>query len=109
MDFLNTDDVFVLGKSSEVDVFLPGKLCRSRRSISPLVFQVTHQGRYQDDGHMCSCSTGLAVFLAVEEHRVSSLNAQRQDERFQDVHHVYLPATAKDMVGRVLLLGSSAT
>ena len=47
---------------------------------------------------MCSCSTALADLLAIEEYRVSNENVEEQDERFQDVHHLYLPVTAKDMV-----------
>ena len=47
--------------------------------------------------------------LAVEEHRVSTASVEKQYERFQDVHHPYLPAEAKDHVGRVFLLGPLAT
>ena len=45
---------------------------------------------------MCSCSTRFVVLLAVGEHRVSNANVEEQDERFQDDHHLHLPATAKD-------------
>ena len=41
-----------------------------------------------DNRHKCSCATGLVVFLAVEEQRVSSVNAEEQGERFQDARHL---------------------
>ena len=70
-----------LDKSSEVDVFFP---------------EWRVEDRHQEYGHTCSHSTGLAVFLVVEEHRVSSVNVQDRDGRFQDAHHLCLPVTAKD-------------
>ena len=44
MNFLNTNDVVVLGKSSEVDVLFSLECCGENRDPrSPLVFQVTHR------------------------------------------------------------------
>ena len=62
-----------LVKSSEVDVFFS---------------EWRVEDRHQEYGHTCSYSTGLAVFLVVEEHRVSSVNVQDRHERFQDAHHL---------------------
>ena len=35
-------------------------------------------------------------FWLLKEHRVSSVNVQDGDGRFQDAHHLCLPVTAKD-------------
>ena len=56
---------------------------------------------------MCFWSIGLAALLVVEEHRVSNENVE--DERFQDVHHLHLPATANDEIERLLLMEPMAT
>ena len=40
------------------------------------------EDRHQEYGHTCSYSAGLAVFLVVEEHRVSSVNVQDRDGAF---------------------------
>ena len=58
---------------------------------------------------MCFWSIGLAALLVVEEHRVSNENVEGQDERFQDVHHLHLPATANDEIERLLLMEPMAT
>ena len=58
---------------------------------------------------MCFWSIGLAALLVVEEHRVSNANVEEQDERFQDAHHLHLPATASDEIERLLLMQPMAT
>ena len=76
--------------------------------ISPLVFQVMH--RRPPSGiwtHVFLVNRSRC--LVVEEHRVSNENAEVQDERFQDVHPLHLPATANDEIERVLLMESMAT
>ena len=52
---------------------------------------------------------GLAALLVVEEHRVSNGNVARQDERFQEVQHLHLHATANDKIEQVLLVEPMAT
>ena len=58
---------------------------------------------------MCFWSIGLAALLVVEEHRIYNEDAEEQDERFQDAHHLHLAATTNDRIERVLLNEAMST
>ena len=87
-----------------------GKLRRSRGSNkTSRVPSNASETAINEYGRTCSYPARLAVFQAVEEHRASNVNVVEQDGRFQDVHHLHLPATVKNWTGRVSQMRPQAT
>ena len=58
---------------------------------------------------MCPCSIGLAALLVIEELHVANADVEDQNENFQDVHCLHLPAALNDESGRALLVEPMAT
>ena len=98
MNFLNADDVVVLGKSSEEDVLFLLESCGEPGDpISLLVFQVMHPETAIWTTDTCVPVQSVSLYswwlksisspTEVWKSRVSV---------FQDVHHLILRSTAKD-------------